>query len=128
MYQNMHLGWVLQQIFNSQVKNPRISLSKHEAITTTTTCIFYLFLKKIFLGEYSQNICRKDDTACPPCPERLPSCIGVPDGDFPFPGRLWKQEFVTCYMNRTITLQRCTNGYFHPQMKKCIVQVPKGKD
>lgn len=90
--------------------------------------ILSILKKNIFLGEYSQNICRKDDTACPPCPERLPSCIGVPDGDFPFPGRLWKQEFVTCYMNRTITLQRCTNGYFHPQMKKCIVQVPKGKD
>lgn len=49
MYQNMHLGWVLQQLFNSQVKKtPSISLSKHEAITITTTCIFYLFFKKYF--------------------------------------------------------------------------------
>jgi hypothetical protein len=38
------------------------------------------------LGEYEQNLC--SGTSCQPCPSRLPSCVGIPDGDRPFPAHL----------------------------------------
>lgn len=84
--------------------------------------VFYLYHS----GDYTQNLCRKGEGACPPCSERLPSCVGVPDGDQPFTGRLWKPQFITCFLNRTILLQQCTNGYFHPIKKQCLIDVPKG--
>lgn len=88
--------------------------------------IYYAICYLYYSGDYTQNLCRKGDGTCPPCPKRLPSCVGVPDGDQPFTGRLWKPQFITCFLNRTILLQQCTNGYFHPIKKQCLIDVPKG--
>ncbi|XP_062578132.1 uncharacterized protein LOC134240034, partial [Saccostrea cucullata] len=75
--------------------------------------------------EYTQNLCHLGDKACPPCPKRLPSCVGILNGEQPFPGRLWKPDFVTCLHNRTIYIQYCENGYFHPVRKQCVINVTK---
>ena len=80
----------------------------------------------LILGEYKQNLC--NGTGCQPCPKRLPSCVGKPDGDQPFPGKLWMEDYVTCYKNRTLPVKKCPKGqYFHPVDHKCKTKVDKGK-
>jgi len=79
-------------------------------------------------GEYMQNLCNANDPSCTRCPDRLPSCVGVPDGDVGFPGRLWKPDYVTCYKNRTVLpTKTCTGGYFHPVLHVCTQDVNKSK-
>jgi len=79
-------------------------------------------------GEYMQNLCNANDPSCTRCPDRLPSCVGVPDGDVSFPGRLWKPDYVTCYKNRTVLpTKTCTSGYFHPVLHVCTQDVNKSK-
>ncbi|KAK3583072.1 hypothetical protein CHS0354_004017 [Potamilus streckersoni] len=76
--------------------------------------------------QYDQNLCHRTNSSCLPCPERLPSCIGLPDGVNQFVGREWKSEFVTCYMNRTMEISQCSKGeYFHPKERKCKTSVIK---
>ncbi|KAL3884669.1 hypothetical protein ACJMK2_024787, partial [Sinanodonta woodiana] len=76
--------------------------------------------------QYDQNLCHSTNSSCLPCPERLPSCIGLPDGTNRFVGREWKSEFVTCYMNRTMEISQCSKGeYFHPKERKCKTSVIK---
>ena len=73
-----------------------------------------------------QNLCQASDPTCQRCPDRLPSCVGVPDGDQPFPSRLWTIDYITCYKNRTIIpTKQCTKGYFHPVQKMCVEDVTK---
>ncbi|XP_071175832.1 uncharacterized protein [Mytilus edulis] len=73
--------------------------------------------------QYDQNKCPVSDPNCKPCPERLPSCIGLPDGLNIFPGKLWKTDYIQCYKNRTIDVKVCTTGYFHPVQKMCMIEV-----
>ncbi|KAK3583070.1 hypothetical protein CHS0354_004015 [Potamilus streckersoni] len=76
--------------------------------------------------QYDQNLCHSTNSSCLPCSERLPSCIGLPDGVNPFVGREWKSEFVTCYMNRTMEISQCSKGeYFHPKERKCKTSLIK---
>ncbi|KAK3583069.1 hypothetical protein CHS0354_004014 [Potamilus streckersoni] len=76
--------------------------------------------------QYDQNLCHSTNSSCFPCFERLPSCIGLPDGVNPFVGREWKSEFVTCYINRTMEISQCSKGeYFHPKERKCKTSVIK---
>ncbi|KAL3884668.1 hypothetical protein ACJMK2_024786 [Sinanodonta woodiana] len=76
--------------------------------------------------QYDQNLCHSTNSSCLPCPERLPSCIGLPDGANRFVGREWKSEYVTCYMNRTMEISQCSKGeYFHPKERKCKTSVIK---
>lgn len=77
-------------------------------------------------GEYDQNRCNLTDTSCRPCPERLPSCRGLPDGDQPANGFLWTDRFVTCVQNRTLAVSRCNPGaIFDPTQLNCVEQIPK---
>ena len=79
-------------------------------------------------GEYKQNLCSNSDPNCIPCPQRLPSCVGVPNGDVGFTGKLWKPDYVTCYTDRTvIPTKTCSQGYFHPTLKMCTQNVNKSK-
>ena len=81
----------------------------------------------LFVGQYEQNVCKANSTTCAPCPERLPSCVGEVDGLNAFPGKLWQNDYIQCYLNRTIHITKCQNGYFNPNKKRCssIVQMRK---
>ncbi|XP_052252894.1 uncharacterized protein LOC127859481 isoform X5 [Dreissena polymorpha] len=76
--------------------------------------------------EYLQNLCNPSDPNCVRCPDRLPSCVGLADGNQPFPNRMWKPDYVVCNKNRTnLPTQKCTKGYFHPVLKQCTEDVNK---
>ncbi|CAG2185606.1 unnamed protein product [Mytilus edulis] len=75
--------------------------------------------------EYLQNRCNVSDPSCLPCPKRLPSCVGHPDGDNSFPNKLWMSDYITCYKNRTLNITHCSHGYFNPRTAKCEDDVPK---
>ena len=68
------------------------------------------------------------DVTCIPCLDRLPSCKGLPDGDNAVPGKYWAENYLHCYMNRTLGVQKCDFGfYFHPYKKRCLEVLEKGK-
>ncbi|XP_062578131.1 uncharacterized protein LOC134240032, partial [Saccostrea cucullata] len=70
--------------------------------------------------DYLQNACAVGDANCQPCPKRLPSCIGLPNGPNPHPYHLWGFSFITCFKNRTLYVDRCADGkFFHPREKSC---------
>ncbi|VDI54945.1 Hypothetical predicted protein, partial [Mytilus galloprovincialis] len=75
----------------------------------------------IYEGEYEKNLCT--GTSCQPCPDRLPSCVGLSDGNHAYPAQMWKSGYVTCYKNRTTNIRKCTTGYFHPRRHVCMVDV-----
>ena len=77
-------------------------------------------------GQYLQNQCNPTDLTCVRCPERLPSCEGLPDGENPVPGHQWSHDYVRCYKNRTLSVGSCRNGYFNPQTGKCVNSIKKG--
>ena len=60
---------------------------------------------------------------CTPCPERLPSCVGLPDGRHSYPGRMWQSYFIVCYKHRT-TVERCVKGIFNPVTLQCDIAIP----
>lgn len=79
---------------------------------------------ELFVGEYSQNLCRQGDTTCKPCPERHPSCVGLPDGrNAMLP---WTDHYVVCLKNRTVSTGRCASGVFNPVERLCIVNLHPG--
>lgn len=78
------------------------------------------------VGEYEQNLCKPGDTKCIPCSSRLPSCVGLPDGVNYFPGKLWTDSFIRCYRNRTVSVEKCSEGYFHPRKHLCVKTVDRG--
>lgn len=64
---------------------------------------------------------------CKKCPERLPSCRGLPDGDQPASGYLWTDRFVTCVQNRTLAVNKCKTGaIFDPTQLNCVEQILPG--
>ncbi|XP_069104084.1 LOW QUALITY PROTEIN: uncharacterized protein [Argopecten irradians] len=75
--------------------------------------------------EYLQNKCvpTPGSAACVPCAERLPPCIGRPDGNNTFPGRENTPYFITCFKNRTIFVRTCEQGYFDPISKMCQFEI-----
>lgn len=81
-----------------------------------------------FSGQYQQNLCPVGDLSCAPCPSRLPSCVGEQNGYKEFPTRLWKSDFVNCFLNRTTEIDKCpSNEYFNPRLKQCMENVLPGK-
>lgn len=62
-----------------------------------------------------------------PCPERLPSCIGLPDGKQEFPNRRWWADYIVCYHNRTLEINKCADGYFNPYLRICVRWIPLSK-
>ena len=81
--------------------------------------LFHLVVNFLCTGQYDQNVCDGNDVSCLSCYVRLPSCIGLKDGAHPFPTRLWKPDYITCYKNRTMSLDKCKIGYFHPIENAC---------
>lgn len=88
--------------------------------------MFSYFWLYIILGQYDKNQCSHSDTYCIKCPLRLPSCIGLQDGNNTFPTRLWKPDYIKCYKNRTLDIRKCADGYFHPNVKNCLKDVQRG--
>ena len=83
-----------------------------------------------YVGEYLQHLCNvSSDPSCIPCDKRLPSCVPQPDGAAPVQWKLWKPEYTECLLNRTMARweKNCTEGYFHPRLRKCMKDVPKGR-
>lgn len=76
-------------------------------------------------GEYDQNKCNQGNSTCQKCPDRLPSCVGLPDGDNPIPNKIWTADYVTCYKNRTILpLHKCPSPkVYHPVKKICTEDI-----
>lgn len=74
-----------------------------------------------YLGEYQANQCSPGQQSCEPCTSRKPSCVGLDDGNQPFPGRLWQQQFIVCNKNRTTSVSRCPGtSVFNPNTKQCV--------
>lgn len=66
---------------------------------------------------------------CTKCPERLPSCVGSSDGLNPSPRHLWKDDYISCFLNRTMVISKCPKSqYFNPRLSMCVDYVPTGKD
>lgn len=87
--------------------------------------MFSLFLSA---GEYEQNLCTSVSVSCEVCPERLPSCQGLPDGPQAFPTKLWQGDFIQCYLNRTVNITKCPDGkYFNPRLLSCEEDVSPGE-
>jgi hypothetical protein len=62
-----------------------------------------------------------------PCPERLPSCIGLPDSRNALPGKKWMSDYVMCYRNRTLMVYHCDRGYyFNPYRRTCVKVIDTG--
>jgi len=80
-----------------------------------------------FLGEYKQNLCKGGDPSCVPCPQRLPSCRGLPDGINGATGQLWTDMYVQCLDNRTMGVQHCRQGIFDPNNKQCVKDIDPSK-
>ena len=79
-------------------------------------------------GEYDQNICFPGNSSCAPCQERLPSCIGNPDGAHAFTGLEWTDNYITCYKNRTVGIDKCpTSSYFDPRNNGCVSKLNVGE-
>lgn len=77
-------------------------------------------------GEYKQNLCSSSDMNCKPCPIRLPSCLGLNNGNYPHPSHLWGQDYIMCFHNRTIEVLNCRDGYFNPRTRRCTSFVDPG--
>ena len=75
-------------------------------------------------GSYQQNLCHKTDPNCLPCPERLPSCVGLTDGYHGLRDR-WSSDYFNCYKNRTIDVLTC-KGFFDPNTKQCVEKILPG--
>ena len=90
------------------------------------SCI-QIYILLIILGQYLQNQCNPADSSCVRCPERLPNCEGLPDGENPVPGHHWSHDYVRCYKNRTLSVESCRNGYFNPWSRKCVNSIKKGR-
>lgn len=69
--------------------------------------------------EYLQTQCLQNAVNCTPCPERLPSCIGLPDGNNAFPSRPSSQYYVKCFKNRTVAVEVCQVSLFDPGTREC---------
>ncbi|KAL4228860.1 hypothetical protein ACF0H5_011900 [Mactra antiquata] len=76
--------------------------------------------------DYLRNLCLPQDTGCIQCQSRLPSCVGLADGKQPYPGRVWQADYIVCYKNRTVSVEKCSRGYFHPQLKSCQEEINQG--
>lgn len=82
-------------------------------------------------GEYLQNQCigpgGEPALNCEPCVDRLPSCIGLQDGNNTFPGRQNTPYYITCYLNRTILVRTCEDGVYDQTSRACMTKLDPGK-
>ena len=89
-------------------------------------CYTYYFLH--FTGDYLGNQCAaQPGTPCIPCRERLPSCVGRPNGRNYFPGRELTENYIQCLDNRTLRVGSCAEGYYDPGRGSCRTEIGAGK-
>lgn len=83
------------------------------------------------IGQYVQNRCSAPGSGpapnCEPCVERLPSCVGLPDGNNTFPGRANSPYYITCYLNRTILVRTCVEGIYNADTRVCMATLDPSK-
>jgi hypothetical protein len=53
---------------------------------------------------------------------RLPSCLGLSDGDNSYPGHKHWKQYINCYKERTQEVRDCTMGYFDEKLRRCLIQ------
>lgn len=100
----------------------------HPKIDFLSTYNPFKFESLYISGQYQQNLCPVGDLSCAACPSRLPSCVGAQNGYKEFPTRLWKSDFVKCFLNRTTEINKCPpNEYFNPRLKQCMEKVLPGE-
>ncbi|XP_046373703.2 uncharacterized protein LOC124147113 [Haliotis rufescens] len=77
--------------------------------------------------EYRMNQCHQ--SPCLPCPVRHGSCVGLEDGNHPFPDREWTPKYLVCESNRTVDQKDCPEDtpIFSPGTRKCerLMDIPK---
>lgn len=81
----------------------------------------------VISGEYYQTRCRRGDPTCTPCEERLPSCIGLPDGANAFPNRPNSEYYVKCFQNRTVAVEVCQVSLFDEATRACSNNIDPSK-
>ncbi|ESO96183.1 hypothetical protein LOTGIDRAFT_231869 [Lottia gigantea] len=70
--------------------------------------------------EYAQNRrCPPGASTCQPCEQRIPSCVGVPNKEQPYPGRPPSPLFVVCDSGRTSAVMQCLKNIFNPTERRC---------
>ena len=72
------------------------------------------------------NRCQPTDLSCVPCPQRLASCVGLPNGPNAIEGKQYSEEFVQCKQNRTMGTDRCDQGVFDPSSRQCEIPPTTG--
>lgn len=112
------------------VTHPRRPFHPHHIFTRSSAHPYLVDLQSIFpsIGQYDQNLCKRGDKSCVPCPERLPSCVGLEYGRWPFPGREWTDVYVQCSLNRTVSISYCNHGsVFDTQQRRCVHTIIQGE-
>lgn len=62
-------------------------------------------------GEYFKNRCDPSTSNCIPCPNRLPSCKGLPNGRQTITNLYDGLQYLAdCSLNRTMSYKLCTPG------------------
>lgn len=84
---------------------------KVKKITKHFRNILRLFSLSSILGEYFVNRCDPTDQSCIPCPNRLPSCKNLPDGQQVIKNLYDNLQYLAqCRDNRTLSYRVCTPG------------------
>lgn len=77
-------------------------------------------------GEYLQNRCPPNVKDCAPCEQRLPRCIGLPDGNNAFPGRPFSEYYIKCFRNRTVSVEACQVSLYDQTLRTCSPTIDQG--
>lgn len=72
------------------------------------------------------NLCALSDQHCLPCPTRLPSCVGLSNGQNAIPTQIWSSRYLRCLNNRTIGVESCPSGWFNPVQRQCVNMIHPG--
>ena len=85
----------------------------------------FIFFHCVPTGEYQQNLCNPNTPGCIPCPQRLFSCVGSPNGANGIEGNSWVPDYIECYKNRTMGTKKCGGQkVFDPLKRECAEQSP----
>ena len=70
-------------------------------------CTYFI----LFIGEYYKNRCDPTKPGCIPCPNRIPSCKNLPDGQQKIANFYDGNNYlVQCLTNRTMSYDVCKTG------------------
>lgn len=61
------------------------------------------------------------------CQQQFYSCVGLPEGPNPVPGRLIETQYIMCQDGRTLDVVTCPGGQiYEPQQKICTMSAEQG--